>query len=219
MKISEYITKDISALDPSSSVKEAADMFDMVSYSHLPIVENHLLIGLISESDLRTLDDSDSILKEYNYLFDHFSINNTNNWIDILKMFAANETNILPVLTDNNSYLGYYELSDVLHYFNDTPLLSHDGFFIVIEKGEKDYSFSEIAQIVESNAAKLIGVFISGYRNDLVRITLKISAEEINDIIQSFRRYGYNLLTKHKEDALLEELKDRSDYLQKYLNM
>jgi len=219
MKISEYITKDISALDPNSSVKEAADMFDMVSYSHLPIVENHLLIGLISESDIRTLEDSGSALKEYNYLFDHFSIDNTNNWIDILKMFAANETNILPVLSDNNRYLGYYELSDVLHYFNDTPLLSHDGFFIVIEKGEKDYSFSEISQIVESNSAKLIGIFISGYRNDLVRITLKISAEEINDIIQSFRRYGYNLLTKHKEDALLEELKDRSDYLQKYLNM
>ena len=219
MKISEYITTDISALDPNSSVKEAADMFDMVSYSHLPIVENHLLIGLIPESDIRTLEDSDSALKEYNYLFDHFSINNTNNWIDILKMFAANETNILPVLSDSNSYLGYYELGDVLHYFNDTPLLSHDGFFIVIEKGEKDYSFSEISQIVESNAAKLIGIFISGYRNDLVRITLKISTEEINDIIQSFRRYGYNLLTKHKEDVLLEELKDRSDYLQKYLNM
>lgn len=223
MKISEYITKDISALDPNSSVKEAANMFDLVRFSHLPIVENHLLVGLIAESDIRTLEDSDSTsdatLKEYNYLFDHFSIKNTNNWIDILKIFAANESNILPVLTDNNNYLGYYELSDVLHYFNDTPLLNHDGFFIVIEKGEKDYSFSEIAQIVESNAAKLIGIFISGYRNDLVTITLKVSTEEINDIIQSFRRYGYNLLTKHKEDVLLEELKDRSDYLQKYLNM
>ena len=89
----------------------------------------------------------------------------------------------------------------------------------VIEKGERDYSFSEISQIVESNDAKLIGLFISGYKNGLVRITLKISSEEINEIIQSFRRYGYNLLTKHKEDLFLEELKDRSDYLQKYLNM
>lgn len=219
MKISEYITKDISALEPSSTVNEAALMFDMVSYSHLPIVHNQMLIGLISESDISTLEDSNSTLKEYNYLFDHFSIPNTDNWIDILKMFAASDTNILPVLADDNRYLGYYELSDVLHYFNDTPLLKHDGFFIVIEKGEKDYSFSEIAQIVESNAAKLIGIFISGYRDGVVRITLKISSEEINDIIQSFRRYGYNLLTKHKEDALLEELKDRSDYLQKYLNI
>ena len=65
MKISEYITKDISALDPNSSVKEAANMFDMVSYSHLPIVENNLLIGLISESDIRTLEDSDATLKEF----------------------------------------------------------------------------------------------------------------------------------------------------------
>lgn len=219
MKISEYISKDINALKPSATIKDASDMFDIVTYSHLPIVENELLIGLISESDIRSLEDYESPLKEYNYLFDHFSTKDSDNWIDILKIFASSETNILPVLTSNNKYLGYYELRDVLHYFNDTPLLNHDGFFIVIEKNNSGYSFSEITQIVESNDAKLIGVFISGYRNDMVRITLKISTDKINDIIQAFRRYDYNLLTKHKEDILIEELKDRSDYLQKYLNI
>ncbi|PCI10161.1 MAG: hypothetical protein COB73_03995 [Flavobacteriaceae bacterium] len=106
-----------------------------------------------------------------------------------------------------------------MHYFNDTPLLNNEGFFLVIEKGIHDYSFSEIVQIVESADAKLVGVFVSGYKNNMARITLKITTEDINEIIQSFRRYGYGLLTKHKEDLFLEELKDRSDYLQKYLNI
>ncbi len=219
MKISEYISKDISALNLKSSILEAKELFNSLPYSHLPIVENHHLIGSVSESDIQTIENDTSALKEYKYLINDFFIRDSDNWIDILKMFAANETNILPVLSDNNEYIGYYELADVLHYFNDTPLLNHEGFFLVIEKGLKDYSFSEISQIVESNDAKLIGIFISGYKNDLVRITLKISTEEINDIIQAFRRYGYNLLTKHKEDLLLEELKNRSDYLQKYLNI
>jgi len=219
MKISEYISKDISALTLKSSVLEAKELFNTLSYSHLPIVENQHLIGSISESDIQTIENDSSKLNEYKYLFDDFFIRDSDNWIDILKMFAASETNILPVLSDKNMYVGYYELVDVLHYFNDTPLLNHEGFFLVIEKGLKDYSFTEIAQIVESNGAKLIGIFISEYKNDLVRITLKISTEEINDIIQSFRRYGYNLLTKHKEDLLIEELKNRSDYLQKYLNI
>ena len=219
MKISEYISKDISALNLKSSILEAKELFNSLPYSHLPIVENHHLIGSVSESDIQTIENDTSALKEYKYLITDFFIRDSDNWIDILKMFAANETNILPVLSDNNEYIGYYELADVLHYFNDTPLLNHEGFFLVIEKGLKDYSFSEISQIVESNDAKLIGIFISGYKNDLVRITLKISTEEINDIIQAFRRYGYNLLTKHKEDLLIEELKNRSDYLQKYLNI
>lgn len=219
MKISEYISKDIGALRLSSSVAEAKKLANDTAYSHVPIVENQYLVGLFSESDIHTIEKESDTLNEYEHLFEHFFIKNFDNWIDILKMFATSETNILPVLNSNNEYLGYYELVDVLHYFNDTPLLNHDGFFLVIEKGTKDYSFSEIAQIVESNDAKLIGIFISGYENDLVRITLKIASEEINDIIQSFRRYGYNLLTKHKEDILLEELQNRSNYLQKYLNI
>lgn len=219
MKISEYISKDIAALKPSATINEVVTLFSEVSYSHLPIVENKLLIGLVSESDILTIEETSSSLIEYDYLFDHFSIKYGDNWIDILKVFAASDTNLLPVLTEANQYLGYYELSDVLHFFNDTPLLNEDGYFIVLEKGLKDYSFSEISQITESNDAKLIGVFISGYHKDMIQITLKISGEKINDVIQAYRRYGYNLLTKHKEDILLEELKDRSNYLQKYLNM
>ena len=122
--------------------------------------------------------------------------------MEVLKLFASSETNILPVLSDDNHYIGYYELSDILHFFNDTPLLNNEGHFLVIEKGMNDYSFSEIVQIVESTDAKLVGIFVSGYKNDLIRLTLKVTTEDINEIIQSLRRYGYSLLTKHK-DCLL----------------
>jgi CBS domain-containing protein len=219
MKISDYISKDVNALALNNTIGDAKKLFNILTFSHLPIVENNTLLGLIDESDVRTVENDDETLGNHRELLNTFFIGMENNWMEILKIFSANETNIMPILSDKSKYIGYYELNDVLHFFNDTPLLNHEGFFIVVEKGAKDYSFSEIAQIVESNEAKLIGAFISGYKNDLVQITLKIASEEINEIIQSFRRYGYILLTKHKEDLFLEELKDRSDYLQKYLNI
>ncbi len=219
MKISEYISKDVKALTFKSTIADAKKLLNSFSFSHVLIIRGDFLVGCIMESDIRAIEDNTQKIDDYKDIIDNFYIGINDNWMDILKKFSACETNILPVLSEDHKYLGYYELTDVLHYFNDTPLLNNDGFFLVIEKGERDYSFSEISQIVESNDAKLIGLFISGYKNGLVRITLKISSEEINEIIQSFRRYGYNLLTKHKEDLFLEELKDRSDYLQKYLNM
>jgi len=219
MKISEYISKDIKALTLNSTIGDAKKLFNDLTFSHIPIVEGNQLIGSILESDVRTIEDETKKLNEFKHLFDDFHIGVKDNWMEILKKFSASETNILPVLSEDNLYIGYYELTDVLHYFNDTPLLNNEGFFLVVEKGIHDYSFSEISQIVESNDAKLVGIFISGYKNDMVRVTLKISSEEINDIIQTFRRYGYHLLTKHKEDLLIEELKSRSEYLQKYLNM
>lgn len=219
MNILEYISKDINALALKNTIGDAKKLFKNTSYSHLPIVEEQHLLGSILESDVNSIDQEFKIISDYKYLFDDYFARTSDNWMEILKAFAANETNILPVLNDENHYVGFYELADVLHYFNDTPLLNNEGFFLVIEKGIKDYSFSEIAQIVESTDAKLVGVFVSGYKDDLVRITLKITTEDINEIIQTFRRYDYNLLTKHKEDLFLEELKDRSDYLQKYLNI
>jgi len=219
MNILEYISKDINPLALSNTIADAKKLFDATSFSHLPIVEEQHLVGSILESDVNSIDENSKIIGDYKYLLNDFFARTSDNWMEILKSFAVSETNILPVLDDDNHYVGFYELTDVLHYFNDTPLLNNEGFFLVIEKGIHDYSFSEIVQIVEAADAKLVGVFVSGYKDDLVRITLKITTEDINEIIQTFRRYDYNLLTKHKEDLFLEELKDRSDYLQKYLNI
>jgi hypothetical protein len=115
--------------------------------------------------------------------------------------------------------LGYYNLTDVVTVFIDTPFFTEPGGVLVIAKGIKDYSFSEIAQIVESNNSKLLGGFVTDMKNDVVQVTIKIGATEINDIIQTFRRYNYTILFGNTDDQFLENLKQRSDYLDKYLNV
>jgi len=78
---------------------------------------------------------------------------------------------------------------------------------------------SQIAQIIESNNGKLLGLFISDSDNESVEITVKISLGIMNNIIQTFRRYGYEIISEHQEDNYINNLKERSDYLDKYLNM
>ena len=107
----------------------------------------------------------------------------------------------------------------MLHFFNETTFVKEDGGTIVIEKETADFTFSQICQIVESNDAKILGVFISNKSATKTEITLKISQSNFNEIIQTFRRYNYTILSEHQEDAYLADLKDRSDYLNKYLNI
>ena len=90
---------------------------------------------------------------------------------------------------------------------------------MVVAKGIKDYSFSEVSQIVESNNSKLLGAFITDNQNDVVQLTMKIASGNLNDIIQSFRRYNYSILFGNNDDQFLEDLRQRSDYLDKYLNV
>ena len=41
----------------------------------------------------------------------------------------------------------------------------------------------------------------------------------INEIVQTFRRYNYDIISKHEEDNYLSALKERSEYLEKYLSI
>jgi hypothetical protein len=148
-----------------------------------------------------------------------FYVRNNTLWLDVLEAFAQKDSNIMPVLNEKNEYLGYYELNDIISLFNQTPFFAEPGGIIIVEKGYTDFSFSEISQIVESNNGKLLGAFISKTENDVVQITVKIGNLGLNDIIQTFRRYGYNIISGHEEDTFIESLKERSDYLNKYLNL
>jgi hypothetical protein len=72
---------------------------------------------------------------------------------------------------------------------------------------------------VESNNGKLLGLFVSSSDVETIEVTLKINIGPINEIIQTFRRYDYEIISEHHEDNYINTLKERSDYLDKYLNI
>ncbi len=219
MDLASYILNDIKPIKSNSNVTDLMLLFNQLTFSHIPVKdENDVFIGSFSETDVHCFD-SDKPLSEYIYSIEPFFVRESTMWLDVLEAFAKNSTNVMPILNDKNKYLGYYELKDIIGLFDDTPFFSEAGGVLVIEKGINDYSFSEISQIVESNNGKLLGAFVSKMNSDLIEITLKIGNTSLNDIIQTFRRYSYNIISGHEEDSYLENLKDRSDYLNKYLNM
>ena len=72
---------------------------------------------------------------------------------------------------------------------------------------------------MESNKGKVSGIFVIEANGNSAKFMVKFNAQDINEIIQSFRRYEYQVLSNHIEDYFLKDLKDRSNYLQKYLNI
>lgn len=219
MNLAEYIINDIKPLLNSNLISDVQLLFNQLTYSHIPVKnEDGVYLGCLSENDAHCFETEKNI-QEYIYAIEGFFVRNTTNWLDVLEAFAQNTSNIMPVLNEKNRYLGYYELNDVIGLFNETPFFAEAGGVLIVEKGVNDYSFSEISQIVESNNGKLLGAFVSKFENDLAHITLKIGSVGLSDVAQTFRRYSYNIISGHEEDTYLESLKERSDYLNKYLNM
>jgi hypothetical protein len=216
--LSDYINHDYKPLDIQESVAVAQDFFVDVPFSHFPVMEEGVFVGNLSSEDVETFD-FDKKISDYKYTFEGFFTKNNAIWLDVLENFAHNQTSIMPVLDENNNYLGYYEIADVIRFFNETTFLKEPGGIIIIEKKINEYSFSQISQIIEGNNGRLLGMFISDSTNEKVQLTVKIAAGGMNEIIQTFRRYEYEIISEHQEDSYLNILKDRSDYLDKYLNI
>ncbi|SHI89999.1 CBS domain-containing protein [Mesonia phycicola] len=219
MNISHYIINDISIQPIDQKIKEFKKLFNNLTYNYIPIEKDGIFTGCIAENDVRCYDN-DKDLKEFEYSLETFFVRENDNWLDVLEAFTKNNTNLMPVLSNkDNKYLGYLEIGDILSFFSETPFMDSPGAIIVVEKGMKDYSFSEICQIVESNEGKVLGTFVSNLTNDVAQITVKVGLLGLNEIIQTFRRYSYKVMSAHQEDVFLKNLKERSDYLDKYLNI
>ena len=218
MQIHDYIINDVQPLDINDSVKKAQSIFSQMTYSHIPIMDKGFYVGCISETDAHCFE-SKQTMEEIKYSMTAFQVDKNTHWLEILKTFAQNQSNIMPVLDEDKKYLGYYELTDVMEFFNEAPFLNEPGNVVVVTKGSTDFSFSEIAQIVETNDAKLYGLFVSDHKEHLTEITLKISTSNLSAILQTFRRYSYEVLSLDEDDSYLDTLKERSDYLDKYLNI
>jgi Mg/Co/Ni transporter MgtE len=216
--INDYITNDYKAINSQETIAEVQDFFAEVPYSHFSVIDEGIYIGCIAADDVETFD-GDKKVSDYKYTLEGFFARKNMIWLDVLEVFAKNHTNVVPVLDDENNYTGYYELEDIVKFFHETPFLKEQGGIIIIEKSILDYSMSQITQIVESNNGKLLGLFVSEASADKIQITLKIALGGMNEIIQTFRRYNYEIISEHQEDNYLNNLKERSEYLDKYLNM
>ena len=218
MPLNQFIINDMKPASPQTLVGELQAIFKQLTYSHVPVLKEQVYLGCLSETDVYCFESQEAV-SEVLYAIEGFFVRDSSMWLDVLEAFAQNNSNIMPVLNAKNNYIGYYQLIDIISLFNRTPFFSEPGGIVVIEKGHSDFSFSQISQIVEANNAKLLGAFISKTENDLTQITLKIGTVGLSTILQEFRRFGYTIISGHEDDTFLRTLKERSAYLDTYLNL
>lgn len=219
MNITEHIINHLQPLQLKDSIEVAQRSFQQNPVTHLPVVENNLLMGCFSEEDIQILDFTSEEIGNQAHLLHSFFADEKATVLELLKIFADNDANIIPVLGKDKQYIGYYDLRDVLDVFSTTPFMIEESETLIIEKKENDYSMTEANQIVEANGGKVLGSYISDKSQEFVQVTLKIVTNDINEIMHTFRRYDYKIISTHENDIYLEDLKNRSEYLQKYLEM
>jgi CBS domain-containing protein len=220
MQAIELMTDEIPPIKTSDTVVKALAWMDELRVSHLPIVNNKAFLGLISENDILDLNAPNdpignhtlSLLRPFVYAHQHL--------YEVLRILSVNKLSLIPVVDENENFLGSIKLSTVLEKFAEMASLKEPGGVIVLELNNHDYSLTEIAKIVESNDAKILSLYISSsVESTKLEVTLKINRTDLSAILQTFYRFNYTVKSTIHESEADAGTKDRFDSFLSYLNV
>lgn len=215
MLIQEYISKDFPAFEIDAPVEEALLQVEEFGFTHIFVKKKNVFLGGICKEFLE--ENPDKTLEALEMHLERFAIMEENTILDSIKLFYTFNSNIIPVLSNKEKYLGYIAYDDVFGDLSKYPLFSERGAVLTVETSIKSYSMTEIAKIVEGNNAKFYGSFISHINDEIVQVTMKISNDNLSSINETFERYGYHVVRKFYKDEKEDLIKDRYQYFQKYL--
>jgi acetoin utilization protein AcuB len=216
----QLITISIPSLDPAESGINALGMMDELRVSQLPIVKDEEFKGLISDSDILNLANFSEAVGNHPLSLTNAYVKNSQHIYDVIRLFDSLKLDILPVLDDKNHYIGSITPEGLIHHVSGLMSLDNPGGIIVVEVNDKDYLLTEIAQLVESNDAKILGMYITTYPDSTrMDVTLKVNKIDVGAILQTFLRYNYIIKASFSEDMYTDSLKDRFDSLMNYLNI
>jgi|SRR5690606_12126959 len=218
MLVNDYISKDFIPPKLNQTVAHGIELVNKFSLSHIPVFEGLNFIGNISREDLEETDP-DLKLAEIKDFTDSFYITENSSLLDAVQKFHNFDTNILPVINEEKQYQGLLMMDDVISGLSTMPFILEPGAILVIEVSQKQFSISEIAKIAESNNARIIGLFVTGYFDDKVQIALKLISENLASVGETFERFGYTVVFKFFNDEKEDLYKDRFEQLMKYLDI
>jgi acetoin utilization protein AcuB len=216
----ELISEEIPPLKHTDTGDLALQWMEEFKVKHLPVMKFDNFVGLICEDDIFDKDDSSKTLHE---LFDHLPrpyVFGSTHLYEVLAKVSDEHITVLPVLDNEENYLGCISVIELMQRIANTGSIKEIGGIVVLEINELDYSLAHIAQIVESDNAKILSSFITSHPNSKkLELTLKINQVELGRIIRSFERYDYIVKASFQKSDYQEDLKNRYDELMKYLNI
>lgn len=220
MLAKDLITDEIPPLKTSDTGLMVINWMDEFKVSHLPIVNNHEYLGLISDTDILDLNITDEEIGKHKLSLIRPFVKENQHVYEVIKMISNMKLTVLPVLDENENYLGLIPLTSLLQQFSILAATREPGGIIVLEMNELDYSLSQIAQIVEGNDGKILSCYLNSLpESTRIEVTLKINKTDISGILQTFNRYNYTVKASFHQSEFSDDMKNRFDSFMNYINI
>jgi CBS domain-containing protein len=216
----DLITEDIPPLTHLDTGEKALRWMDEFRVSHLPVLKNGNFVGLLSESDVLDKMDEKQTL---DVLFEHLPrpfVWAGDHLFEVIDKMGEYNITVVPILDKEEKYLGCTCIHQLIRAVSRIGGITEPGGIIVLDVAKANYSLAQIAQIVESNNAKILSSYIySPSDSNQIDVTIKVNETDLERILRTFYRYDYTIKASYQRTDSEDELKNRFDALMKYMNL
>jgi CBS domain-containing protein len=216
----ELISDVITALKTSDTGTKALSWMEVFRVKHLPIVNQSDFLGLISDADIYDLNNPDEPVGNHELSLQKPFVNEDQHIYEVIELLSRLRLTLVPVLNYEKHYMGVITMEDLTRRFAMLSAMQQPGGIIELEMNHSDYSLAEISQIVESNNARILSLYVANTDdNRKLRVTLKINLTDLTAIMATFNRYSYTVVSSHLSSEDLDEFyQERFDVFLKFLN-
>lgn len=215
------ISDIVPSLKTSDTAQTALNWMEIFRVSHLPIVNEQDYLGLISDSDIYDMNQPEEPIGAHELSLPRPYVNDNKHLYDVISLAARHKLTVVPVLDENNHYKGVITYNDIIKQIASLSSIDQPGGLIVLQVLERDYSMSRISQIIESNDARILSMYITSKpESTVLEITIKVNTTNLASIVRTFERYSYEVTTWVTDNDELDRFyTDRYNQLMRYLNM
>ena len=220
MTAREILNTTILPLTPADTGLTALNRMDEFKLDALPVVQQGEYYTLLREEEIFEFNLPDVALSEFHFPSRIPAANQNQHLLEVLRIFTSYACDVVAVVDERNRYLGCITQKEIFKALASLDIVQNPGGIIILEVNVRDYSLSEIAQIVEANDAKVMGLFTSTPPDSTkMSITLKTNIIDISPILATLSRYDYSVTASFGQSDLDDLLRDRYDSLMNFLNI
>jgi acetoin utilization protein AcuB len=216
----ELINQNIPRLHLQDTVGKALQLISDYKLTHLPVVADDKLLGLLSEEDLLDAKD-DKILVELlqDSFINAYTADNVH-FLTAVSVATQFETSVVPVVAEDRELLGVITTTDLLKAMGNFAGANEIGGIIMLEMERSQFAISEISRLVESNDANILHLNTMVHpETGLLTVTLHLNKKEIAAIIATFERYDYDVIYFFGDENYENEIHSNYRHLMTYLDI
>ena len=220
MKAIELIQNDIPPVRINETIEKALNWMDEFKLNHIPVVNETEYVGLLSDDMVYDYNHLKDPISNINFIGKQQSVLENAHFFQVMSLISSYKLSVVPVCDEQRNYKGSISTKKLINVFSKQSGFNSIGAVITLLVNDFDYQLSQIAQIIESNDAKILSLYSENLEsNNQLKLTIKISDGKLGAVLQTFSRYDYTVQDVFSDDEINNQSKQRYDHLMKYLNV